>query len=972
MAEFAYKLSNGKELVLNGDSAPTDDEVDAIAKERGLTLLPAASTPEAIAPIEAAPVPFDPKIEMRRKLGYGRQDEQIFDLDKFTEGTNKWTNNISNAIGQSDWIPEIAKGTLATGAALGPEMLNVIASALSDPTLAAGSSTVLRSITNPKTKLPISDILSSGPQVPLEAILPQQKLLPKFAESLVPEPGFISGEAGTAINKTYPYDMGPSVPDISHSHMGTLEENPIGGTVLPQELGEVVQTDPALRASGIIPAKPVNQINKMLEGLGIKDPDAVAESMGLVTKPSDVYLGTGHARPGKTNLPSNPSSIIKAKIKAKAVETLASNGVEPVLASTVVDVADKIPALAPVVSDPNFIKKYLTAFSNRETPGSRITAGVGSSIDTELVNQHPRLGELVKQTQADSHIKAGGWIADYDGIVEPLTDKQFDNLVSVIEGKAKPLDDDVAMAAGRYKTLDNQISQEATATGMGLKSDDGLKMVPWTGKDNYWPHLYTEEFFQSLKNNPKELRANLIKAGKSPAEIDGLLSNSKKYGERLIDAQHAREADLPGYRVDKNVYRQHIADMSKRITEAKNYGAMDLADSASPVMDLIRQSKNPEYSTKLMSKLLGRDGIGNRDSIEMSRKIVGAQAWLHLTTAGISNLSSFAMTPLQTSVKSFVGGLADSIFMAKQSGEFAKRSGAIQNIFKEIFAASMDDTTKFMPTKVYGIDAGEKWMRTVSANAGKRYATELFQEMKDGNANPNNLKKLQELTLTSPADLALQTELNSQQVKRAAFRTGELSQGLAEMQNLPEHWTGSGIANILTLFHKYQFAQTKIVKDLLTSGSVKQNLRNASMLLAASQVAGEITGDAKAAVRGTIRAGYSQDENAIYEEIANRGDFAARKFGLEDSPNLARFVENTFQSFALGMYADLAEGFSGGGMDVLKQMAGSTINDLMKVIDIGKEVATGDLEGAATKGTSMIPLVGPPIAAEMREEATAR
>jgi hypothetical protein len=791
---------------------------------------------------------------------------------------------------------------------------------------------------------------------------PIRGLLPETT----PRPGFISGEAGTAINRPQLYDIGPVSPKISAG----MEQ----GTVLPRELEGISAIEPSIPASGMVPPKLPEPVPTPAE---IKSMPSFPERIptGEISRPG--YYGTGLARPGEPQVASAPvvlrksverietppvASAIETKIKSNIKTGLESEGVSPNIANTAADVMRNVPELAPIIQDTSFIKRFLTKWTSRETSTSRFAAKLGSSIDTELTTQHPMLGEIVKQTQVDSHIKAGTWINRYDKVVESLNEKEFNNFVRSIENKEQPINDKVTSALSEYRILDKEISDEAINSGMGLRSKDGTKMVPWQPHENYWPHLYTEEFFKSLRNNPTELRAKLTEAGMAPLEIDSVLKNARQFGERLIDAQHAREINMPGYRIDKNVYRQHITDMAKRITEAKNYGPMDLADNESPLMNLVNSSKNPEYSTELMKKLLNRGERADFDSLDVSRKVTALQAWLHLSTAGISNLNTTVMVPIATNTKSFVKGLADMIFRSAEAGEFAKESGALQNIFKEIFAAEINESA-FMPTKVYGIDAGERFMRTLSSSAGKSYAKQLFNEVKSGGSSEFNLKRLQELTLTNVDDLMLQPELTIQQLKRAAFRSAELTQGLAEQQHLPKYWTDSGLANILTLFHKYQFTQTKIVKDLIMSDPI----RTIPMLLGASQIAGELTGDAKALIRGLIKSGISGEEK-VSSEIEERGKFIKSKFGLQDSPELARFIENMGQSFALGIYADVLESMAGGGTDVLKSMAGSALNDLMDMIDMGKNIAKGNFEAATRKGVSKIPFFGPSISQEMKSD----
>lgn len=767
------------------------------------------------------------------------------------------------------------------------------------------------------------------------------------SESVLNPPRFLSGEAGLAdVTQPHVIDTAPVKPRLG-------VHPAYQGTILPRELGELNQIPADLaarRGLSLGEIAPVSAEDRLLRS---------------IEKTSNELRGNV----GRPDLPAQLPSAIK--LVPKVVAEVETNPVAKSVVKTALEAESETPEISAAATSPEFIDKYVKPVT-RNTSTKRAAASLGSSIDTELSKQNPLLGEVVKKVQTDSAIQAGTWTVQWDKIVNHLSADDQGKLVKAIEGKYKPSPTEIKLtkALNEYKQLDAEISSRASESGMGLKSSDGNKLIPWEPRDNYWPHLYTDEFFTTLKNNPNEFRAQMMKSGMSPFEIDGLLKNSKRFGERLIDAQHGREANLPGYRVDANVYREHISDMARRITEAEHYGPMDLADLDSPLMNLIKETSNPKYSEDLMKKLLNRDVHPNSDFQDVTRKAMGLQAWLHLGTAALSNPATIAMPAIQTNTSSFVRGLANTIFQSQKTGEFAESAGAINNIFRQVFAQAAKGH-EWGPTKLYGLDAEERFMRTISAETGRAYAKQLFSELKKNPNNPAASKQLRNLILEEIPVVLKQPELTEFQTKRAAFRTAELSQGLADKQNLPAAWTGSGVANLLTLFHKYQFAQTKIMKDMIKANPVRATI----MLGVMSQIAGEITGDTKATVRGGIKAAWSNDSDKIEEEIANRGKFMEDKFGM--SPTMARIAENATQSFMLGVFSDVIESMGGTGTDALKTLAGSAVGDLIKLFDIGKNAGLGSLNAiqgeeapqlnkAVTGATSLLPIIGPPIASEMK------
>lgn len=845
--------------------------------------------------------------------------------------------------------------------------------------------------------------LSSLPAV--EEVLPALKeplQLGPAPSHIERPPTFLAGEQGIVHNVPHAIKTGEVVPPEIPANYGPNVGVGNPGEPLPtllnldelkesQRLGDLSYTDtqqyPGTRMD--IKNEKLPPLESGDTSLGFSEQTNPDKSIGY---PLDIVPNRLRPRAAQNEIADKLGSLIEPEVKRKATTTIIDSDVanpEPVvsyifgpLKSTPVEkgiaegvIKSKEPILAEVVKSPEFQEKFIEPAKTRDTDFKKVAANVGSSIDTELTKQSPLLGELAKKVQTDSAIQAGTWTVKYDKIVNDLSDENFSKLVKAIEGKIQldPVEDArLVTRLEQFKSLNKEVSDSAVQSGMGLKSSDGTKMIPWQPAENYWPHLYTDEFFNLLKNNPTEIRDMLAKQGMSPLEIDALLTNSKKFGERLISAQHGREANLPGYRVDRNVYREHLDSMARRIKESIHYGPMDLADTTSPLMNLVKESNNPEYTENLMKKLLNRDVKGDSSFENFSRQLMGIQAWMHLGTAGISNINTVAMPLIQTNTKAFLRGIADLAMDYSKTGEFAESAGAIRNIFKEIFAQEAKGS-RFNPTRLYGLDTEERFMRTLSASTGRAYAKQLFSELKNNPANEKAATTLRNLVLEDPKGLLNQPELNDLQLKRAAFRVSELSQGLAERQNLPAAWKGSGVANLLTLFHRYQFAQTKIMKDLVMS----QPMRAIPLLFGMSQIMGEITGDAKAVLRGGIKAAYSGDSSRIEEEVTNRQAWLAKKFGLDPDSVAARMAENAAQSFALGTYADAIEMLGGSGTDAAINMGGSTLGDAIKLFDMIRNTGKGtlkELQGedapelgkAATGALSLVPIVGPPISSEIR------
>jgi hypothetical protein len=377
-----------------------------------------------------------------------------------------------------------------------------------------------------------------------------------------------------------------------------------------------------------------------------------------------------------------------------------------------------------------------------------------------------------------------------------------------------------------------------------------------------------------------------------------------------------------------------------------------------------------------MSSLLGREEYNQWRDI--SRPLVGASAWLHLGLSGISNLASTYPTLIRTDLASFGKGIRDTVLRHQATEELAKESGAtLQSILHDLIDSKMGKSS-INPAKIYGLEGTENFMRTVSSSAGRHFAESMFNSLK---ANPAGLRngvnraRLEDLTLTPIDELLKQPALTEQQLKRASFRTAEMSQGLAGKQNLPKQWNNSALMDVLGLFKRYSYSQGKYMKDM-----IKQDpLRTIPLFILGAEGVGELTGDAKAGIKGLIRAGMSDDENKILDEISNRGSWLNKKIGQPDDTLIGRLADNAAQSFMLGILADLGQEMLGTGQEALMGFLGPVASDAVKGYDIGRNGIQGigqllagedpdKLRKAGVDLSQFIPIFGPSIRKELRNQ----
>lgn len=456
------------------------------------------------------------------------------------------------------------------------------------------------------------------------------------------------------------------------------------------------------------------------------------------------------------------------------------------------------------------------------------------------------------------------------------------------------------------RSIDRDFTERATNSGMHLKTSEG-ELIPFTGKENYWPRIYPPEMF---KDKPA-LVEKLIKQGMSPDAAFNAVNNARRFGERLIDPQNQRILDLPNHRKDFGALLKHYNDMAHRVVGSEVFGVKDIADPESAVSQLVAQTKDPTTTGKIMRQFLDREGGVAPYEADFAKKISKFTTAFYLSKFAISNTNQMAFVPVQTSFKATGQALRDFITSPKKTWKEAEATGALQTVMQE----AMREVGGESPiSTMYGIKASEGSNRTISAIAGKYYIKDLFEKVQK---NPNNVrarKSLEDLTLENWDNLKNQTELTDKQQAYAATRVVEKTQGRAQSIDLPYNWDKSPYTNLILLYKKYAFVQGRLLKD-----TIKQNPKNAMLLLGLFNLFGEGTGDAKAAISGSV-SGMMNGRDSASQAIADRG----KNIGTS-SPVVNRILQNYIDSMFLGLAGDALNSARSGTQAMYQTAAGPII-----------------------------------------------
>lgn len=570
------------------------------------------------------------------------------------------------------------------------------------------------------------------------------------------------------------------------------------------------------------------------------------------------------------------------------------------------------------------------------------TMSTGSQIKKEG-KAGQDLYRLLHKTRLDYEAQAGQWQRRFNEAIAPLDKGKFDEFVTHMDEGTRSSDPNINAALDAVKKLDDEVVNRAVASGMGFRTAQGTKQVPFKGRTGgYWPHIFGEEFFKNKDSAIDALMKGYeSKEGKplSRREAEVMLRNARAFGERLISAQHQRKGKgIEGWRRDAGAYLKHIDDMARRITESEQLGPLDIGSPTSRISQLIEQTTNPDLVYRNVKRILKRDREHDEGANKLVRGVSNVMAWANLSNFMLGNFNQNAMTPLRSTTKGFLSSVKN--LFTKEGKKDALDSGALQTLAGEIL---LEEGKSSKLTKVYGMDASERLNRSISSGAGRFTAGHLFDRLKKNPKNSRARAQIEDLLLEDADSIIKQDKLTDEQLNRAGGRMSEITQGRAQPLDLPYQWSSSPYMQLILLFKKYAFRQTRMIADAIKANPA----RNIPAALILFQVMGELTGDAKSIISGGSEALLTGEDpgEKIQERIETRGDWIG-----SGSPVLDRLIANYSQSWFLGILGDILE--KGSKKEAILEFAGGP------VLSQGAELAEGLAQASKGKPKPLAKTLG--------------
>lgn len=747
---------------------------------------------------------------------------------------------------------------------------------------------------------------------------PAPKPIPK---QLASGPRFISGRAGTA-DVTTPY----------HIDMGPVKEFQREATILPHEFGERNPLTPEMAAES---------------GTSLGQPEIVpkpgeptqAFSEGQVTDVPNTprpYEGTP-LTDAELRRPIRPS---KEEVASAAKNT----GVIP----------EKLAEASEMAPPP--IKEAIDQIVKEEAPRKSKWGAIYTRLKPlpsgdELYARSFRAVHTERQLRSE-------WTPQLEEAINKLSKLDKQNFGAYAEGKIPITDQRVQDAVNIWKATEQAIGDKAENVQLRL-FPESQKWIPFQKHPgDYWPHI-----IDYSRDTQKDLAEKLMKSGMTRNEAQRVINHWRNTGEIVIGPQHARRLGHNlDYRLDADVALQHVRSMAKRIAQHIEFGPRDVNGKGTEgISDLIETGTKDERNLKLdlMKRIIGRN---QQQDQKLTKVLNMARKYSMITKLQNFSLPNVLLGQTVNAVKASPYPVESFKEISKLVGRRYRDELRASGIMQD-FAHSLMDEIPLTGRDWYGIGAGEAVNRSIAGSIGRGVARGAFKTLKSDSTDKLARNELFELLGEDVNKVVQQEDLSDTQLRMAAGRMAERTQGLNVPGNLPYSWS-SPVKDLPTfayqlglIFKKMGYQATRSVWE-----SVKTNpARAIPIWLAAAGIGGELIGDSKAFLRGI----YTGDPSDIIEDrgsywLQNAGipqsaiETASELSGVDPSV-IARLFDNYNQAFFLGLPADMLMSSAYGPEGLVKYFGGPVVGD---VSSLANRIYREDYKGMAKDAISSLPLPG--------------
>lgn len=568
---------------------------------------------------------------------------------------------------------------------------------------------------------------------------------------------------------------------------------------------------------------------------------------------------------------------------------------------------------------------------------------VGKSVE-DFFNSQGTPGKaftkMHNSARREGDFSAGKATVDLENALKKLTPDENILFADVAEGKIVASTDALREATNMWDSTRKDIANKAEEVGLRIKV--GEESIPFTPRENYFPHLVPEEIVKNAQAR-KDSLVKLVQSGwaDNVAQAENKLNQlvKQKMARRYGNLEKSRLLDFPIYEKDPaKVLLNYVDSAYHRIADAKYFGPND-ERAYRLANEVALRGGDGELATRMMNRVFGKEDISTF-SREASQTLTGVQTVTKLGLGAVRNIGQSANTSLYTNPKITAEAIGDALGNNKESArQFTMLTGEIlgssQKEFLQQVGSDTSITSRFL--QKVGFTASEQFNRIVAANAGKRHAQYLTEQLLE---NPNNnvaIRALKRLDL-DPTKILKQGGLALEDEIKAAKNVVENTQFTTQSFDLPYAWT-SPAGRVLTQFKSFAYKQTKLIGNIvknLVSETSKGNFRPLTNVLfnygVVAPVVGEVLGDVKSIITNKKR----------------------------EEKGLERYLNNVFFAASLGLLEDVGTLATGkyGASGTAGVLAGPTASDIVKGVEAGQSLGRErkTMEGMEEVGARAKPL----------------
>lgn len=455
---------------------------------------------------------------------------------------------------------------------------------------------------------------------------------------------------------------------------------------------------------------------------------------------------------------------------------------------------------------------------------------VMQSVEFRL-NQMGKTGKEIAKRMEEGYFEgqriAGGPRARLLEAFKGLKEAEIMKVTDIIENNLllENLRPELQNAVKVTKSVLAEVDRLAKLNKLETQNIDGT-IRSYEGKgDTYFPHMFPSEFFEdpSIKKSMiKKIKSDFAKKGvvKTDVEIEAMLDKAFELSRqrKAPNLEFAREIDLQGYEKDPRIaVSAYLLKAYTRFAELKWYGKRDAI-----MNELFNKLSVEGYDAKWAREQF-RKHVGNwtADEYKTIRRTKWAKTMNVITKMGMSMYSNPAQMGnvlVRVGTKRFLQSFLD--IYKKEGKDFADASGAvIQQTMREFTDINNPGQIYLKKTGFSGI---EVFLRRWSANAGKRYALDLFELLQKDPTNAQALREMEKFRIDPEAALR-RGRLTVDEVRKAGqIMSSKQTQFTGNVLELPSTWSLPR-GRFATQFKSWAFAQNRAMKNYILNEATKHN-----------------------------------------------------------------------------------------------------------------------------------------------------